>query len=289
MARREMMEASVVTIVRNEADRIGEYLRAIAAQDYSHFEVIIVDDGSTDGTVREIEKFSDPRITCLSAKTGQGVAALRNIGVQHAKGKYIFFTDGDCAPSRYWLSEGIRRFQTETCEGVEGRTFYHYQNTITISDYNTETLNPDHYMTCNMAYRKSALERVGFFDPNFDCGHEDRDLALRVKRIGRIIYAEDMLVCHQEKRLTPRAILGRAFRAKNMVYLFKKHQKEGQRGKLVLYPSHITIILFPFLLISHYTYRSLSDVQIGFVKYFALIIERLLIWYWAIKYRIFLL
>ena len=283
------MEVSIITIVKNEADHIDRFLESIVSQVYKEFEIIIVDDGSTDGTLEKIARFDDPRLRCISAPRGRGVGFLRNVGLQHAKGEFVFFTDGDCAPSRYWIKEGLRLFNSETCVGIEGRTFYLYRTNITISDYNTETLFPGNYMTCNMAYRREILEEVGFFDPKFDYGHEDRDLAIRVKEKGKIIYAPDMLVCHQEKKLTAKSVLTRAMRAKNAVYLLRKHGTGKRWGARIIYPSHLLIIICPFLLISHYSYRSAKDVQIGLIKYVSLIIERFVIWYAAVKFRVFLL
>ena len=84
------MEVSVIAIVKNEAECIDQFLEAIASQTYSQFELIIVDDGSTDGTVGKIEKFEDSRFQCLSVRSGQGVAVLRNVGGRKRKARISF-------------------------------------------------------------------------------------------------------------------------------------------------------------------------------------------------------
>ena len=283
------MEVSIVTIVRNEARFMINYLDALSNQEFTDFEAIIIDNGSTDRTVSIINNHKDSRIRLYSVKDDIGLGALRNEGLQHCKGTYVFFTDGDCMPSRYWLTEGLRSFKNGDCLGVEGRTFYQYHAIITMSDYNTESLTSGRYMTCNMAYRRDTLVNLDGFDPNCFHNHEDRELALRVLKLGVIHYCNDMLVCHQNKTLTVGAVLKRSMRAESIVYIMKHHKKSFRWFERIIYPQHLLIIFFPFLLLTHYSYRSTHDIYIGLFKYLSLFLERFVIWRAAIRNRIFLI
>lgn len=86
---------SVIIPLYNKEDYIAETINSVLAQTYEDFEVIVVDDGSTDGGPQLVrESFDDSRITLISKSNG-GVSSARNTGIQYAKGRYVAFLDGD--------------------------------------------------------------------------------------------------------------------------------------------------------------------------------------------------
>src|SRR5262249_56640124 len=84
---------SVIVTTYNQSVYIGQTLQSVFGQDYSPFEVVVVNDGSTDDTEKQIEPFKD-RIKYIY-QANQGVAGSRNTGVQNARGELIAFLDGD--------------------------------------------------------------------------------------------------------------------------------------------------------------------------------------------------
>lgn len=283
------MKVSVIVVVKNEARFIGGLLEALYLQSYPEFEIIIVDNGSSDETERIIQSSNDKRIRYFYEPYLQGIANLRNFGIMKSKGDYIFFTDGDCKPTKYWLREGISILEKRESAGVEGRTFYESQSGITVSDYNTHQFVEGEFMCCNIAYRRDILEKVNYFDPIFKYGHEDRDLAYRVLQYGKILFHPDMLVAHQKKRLTVNALFSRAKWVQNAVDFIKRHRSYPRLKGKVLYPDRLLIIFCPFILIFVVSYRSFYDFKIGFFKYVFYIYERFLIWKYAIKNKIFII
>ena len=291
------MKVSVVVIVKNESKYIKDCISAILNQSYTDFEIIAVDNGSTDGTSQIIQSFDDKRIKYIYEPSNCGVAVLRNIGARKANGAFVFFTDGDCRPNKYWLEEGLYAFEKKACVGVEGITFYQSQQKRTISDYDTFQYIPGEYMTCNIAYTNEVLEKVNYFDPAFRISTEDRDLAFRVMQHGHIHFSPDMIVAHQKKKLTIKSLFLKAKRAEDKVYFIKKHgwyehNKHGQERKAsirILYLEKFIFLLFPPLLLFTERYASINDIVLGIFFYISLIYERLVIWKSAFKYRVFVL
>ena len=90
-----MPKISVIIPLFNKGFIISETLESVLVQTFTDFEIVIVNDGSTDGCVQKIKDYtSDTRIRIINQKN-QGVSVARNIGVYHAKYEYIAFLDGD--------------------------------------------------------------------------------------------------------------------------------------------------------------------------------------------------
>ena len=89
-----MIQFSVIIPVYNKASHIGETLQSVLNQTYQNFEVIVVNDGSTDDSLREIKKYNDERLQVFTT-LNKGVSTARNFGAQHANGAYFIFLDAD--------------------------------------------------------------------------------------------------------------------------------------------------------------------------------------------------
>ncbi len=112
------MEISIVVPARNAARTIGRCLQGLLEQSVSRerYEVIVVDDGSTDETGQVVEGSG----ATLIAQAQQGAAAARNKGASVAKGDILLFTDADCVPETNWVAEMGRSFEDQEVVGVKG-------------------------------------------------------------------------------------------------------------------------------------------------------------------------
>jgi glycosyltransferase involved in cell wall biosynthesis len=99
-----MPRVSVVIPVYNVESLVGTTLQSVLQQTYLDFEVIVVDDGSTDGSLEICQGFKDARIRIVSQKN-RGLAGARNTGIRHAQGEYIAFLDSD----DLWLPEKLAK------------------------------------------------------------------------------------------------------------------------------------------------------------------------------------
>ena len=96
-------KVSVIIPLYNKAHTIERTLRSVFSQTYTNFEVIIIDDGSTDGSTNIIkEEFKDERLKII-VQQNKGVSYARNVGIENAKGDYIAFLDADDEWLPYYL------------------------------------------------------------------------------------------------------------------------------------------------------------------------------------------
>jgi GT2 family glycosyltransferase len=280
---------AVIVLARDEAQRIDRCLDAILGQSHPPERVVVVDHGSRDGTAERVRAHRDARILLVVADARDGIAAARNAGISATDAGVVFFTDADCVPHRHWLEEGLAALHDPSLAGVEGITYYEAPTPATIRDSNTHQFSAGGYMTCNIAYRRAALAALGGFDPRFHCGHEDRELAFRVRRIGTIGFRPAMVVAHQRKRYTLRGLWRLARRAQDLVLFFKLHGRQAPCRGPVLYPGRLLTIFFPPLLLVKESIRSLRDLGFSAAFYLYMVLERLLIWKAALNQRIFII
>lgn len=112
------MSVSIIIPTFNGAARIGKCIEALLPQTAAiNAEILVVDDGSTDGTGNVISRYSGVR---LISHANAGPAAARNRGALEAKGTIILFTDDDCVPTSDWLAEMIKPFEDPDVVGVKG-------------------------------------------------------------------------------------------------------------------------------------------------------------------------
>ena len=280
---------AVIVLARDEAERIDRCLDAILGQSRPPGRVVVVDHGSRDGTAERVRARRDARVLLVAADARGGIAAARNTGVTASNAAVLFFTDADCAPHRRWLEEGLAALRDPALAGVEGTTYYEAPAPATIRDSNTHQFGAGGYMTCNIAYRRAALAAAGGFDPRFRCGHEDRELAFRVRRLGTIGFQPAMVVAHQRKRHTVRGLWRLARRAQDLVLFFKLHGRQAPCRGPLLYPGRLLTIFLPPLLLVRESIRSPRDLGFAAAFYLYMVLERLLIWQAALRRRIFVI
>ncbi len=100
-----MPVVSVVLPTYDRAAVIGRSIRSVLGQTYGDFELIVVDDGSTDATLERVASFHDGRIRCIRLERNRGAAAARNAGIEAAQGRLLAFQDSDDE----WLPEKLDR------------------------------------------------------------------------------------------------------------------------------------------------------------------------------------
>ena len=218
-------EVSVVIPTFNRCDDLRRLLESLWQQTLPHsrFEVIVVSDGSTDGTAEMVRCLQSRSwsLTLLEQRN-RGPAAARNAGARRARSGYIAFTDDDCMAAPDWLHQILAAFRRTDAVGLQGRTTTD-RETRTPLTHEIEVLRPwtSTVPTCNAAFVRSTFEKAGGFDEAFPFAHnEDADLAWRVEDLGVIAYVPEVHVIHPPRRDTfvKRARAVRVFQSDFLLY-----------------------------------------------------------------------
>lgn len=194
---------SVVVATHNRAEDLERMLNGLAAQERPPDEVIVVDDGSTDGTaavLERVEREGQLPLRVIRRPEAAGPATAREEGWRAAEGDLIAFTDDDCVPGPGWLGAGERAWARRAGIFVQGRTEPQEQHPGPFArSLRVERLHAS-FPTCNMLYPRDLLERIGGFDTETygrDPGGEDCDLAWRAIEAGaHPEFAADAVVEH---------------------------------------------------------------------------------------------
>jgi glycosyltransferase involved in cell wall biosynthesis len=195
---------TVVVATRNRRAAFGRCLDSLLAQEPEGLaELVMVDDGSTDGTAELLDGFAH-RLLRLRTE-GQGPAAARNAGIRRASAALVAITDDDCIAPPHWAQSLVDRLQGSGAAAVGGRVVAGPDVSLparlsqAITNGLVTSLRPGFLTANNVAYRVSALRAVGAFDEAFrDAGGEERDLHARLMSAGQpLLYAPDIVVWHQ--------------------------------------------------------------------------------------------
>ncbi|MEO8619498.1 MAG: glycosyltransferase [bacterium] len=197
---------SIVVCTYNGARTLTECLTHVRRIDYPDFELIVVDDGSTDLSAAIADSFGARVIRTPN----RGLSSARNAGMHAATGEIIAYLDDDAYPDRDWLRYLAHTFRTTNCAGVggpniappgDGRIAECVAHApggpshVLVSDEIAE-----HIPGCNAAFRKDRLEAIGGFDPQFRTAGDDVDVCWRLQARGwRLGFNPAAVVWHHRR------------------------------------------------------------------------------------------
>ncbi|UCC80889.1 MAG: glycosyltransferase family 2 protein [Candidatus Zixiibacteriota bacterium] len=288
---------SILVCAYNHGKYIGKCIEGILQQSFEHFELIILNDGSTDNTDEIVRSFNDRRIRYIKNENNSGsIGKIRNQAVSCARGDYIFFTDSDCIPKFDWIERGLSEFKREKVFAVEGKLIYHKEGyRPALSERKVSNESGGMWMNANMAFRREIFEEFNY-DPTMR-RQEDRELAIRVRRKYKIPFAPSCIVYHQ---IIKRSVGQYLLEARNicpdeMIRLFKEYGDRNDMftNKYRIYnPIFLAAFIFPPLILAEIflgRVRSWSDVILLPFVWLKSAYVRFLVWKAAIKHRVFVL
>lgn len=208
----DTIPVSVVVPVYNELKTVPSLVDALDDQAFPEtFEVIFVDNGSTDGTRSRLEQLTSHRrnFRVIQHTERQSSYAARNEGVRRAEGEIIAFTDADCRPTSEWLRSGVQTLRETGIELAAGPVRVTFENQEpNLWEYLDAAvhLNQRDYVedgwgaTANLFVRSDCFDAYGTFEPRLTSGG-DCEFGKRVTGAGgRIDFAEDAVVRHPARR-----------------------------------------------------------------------------------------
>ena len=214
------MRVSVIIVNWNGRDHLTACLESLAAQTFRDFEVVLVDNGSVDGSL-ELVRAHFPWVKLVELPGNRGFAVGNNIGLNHSNGAYIVTLNNDTAADSGWLAElvavadtypGVGMVASRICAfddhdridslGVQicrdgmSRGAFRLRRFSTLDlERVEEILLPS---ACVALYRRAMLDETGFFDEEFFAYCEDTDLGLRGRLAGwGALLARDAVVYHK--------------------------------------------------------------------------------------------
>lgn len=197
-----MILFSIIVPVYNAEKYIENTLRSVINQDKSNFEIIVINDGSTDNSLNVIKKIAgnDERIKVYSQKN-KGVSCARNLGLDKAKGKYILFLDSDDELPPRTLSNYYGIFQTKNADIIEGNRVidgkkhnrYIKRRKVKLFDHDSAIR---YFLNCKTisgyvsgkAYKRSVLENIRFI-PSISYGEDGIFFFNVLQKSHRFVYA----------------------------------------------------------------------------------------------------
>ena len=202
---------SIVVCTYNGARTLRETLAHLHHLHYTDYEVLVVDDGSTDDSAA-IAKRAGVR---LISTPNRGLSSARNTGMEAATGEIVVYIDDDAYPDRDWLAYLAQMFRTTDHAAVGG------PNLAPAGDGDiaecvvnapggpvhvllTDT-EAEHIPGCNMAFRKSCLQAIGGFDTKFRVAGDDVDVCWRIQQRGWTIGFSPAAVVWHHRRNSVRA------------------------------------------------------------------------------------
>jgi O-antigen biosynthesis protein len=181
---------SVVVCTHNGSRTLRECCEDLRRLQYPNFEVIVVNDGSSDDSEQIAREYDFQVITTEN----QGLSAARNTGMRAAKGEIVAYIDDDVCPGPQWLTYLANSFMSTRHVGIGGPNIPLPTNSAVTKCVAYAPGGPIHVLLsdtvaehipgCNMAFRKSALEAVGGFDKQFRVAGDDVDLCWRLQERG---------------------------------------------------------------------------------------------------------
>jgi glycosyltransferase involved in cell wall biosynthesis len=252
-----LMNFSIVIPLFNKNKSIGKTIQSVQKQTYTAFELVIVDDGSTDGSYKIVESIADQRIRLIKKSNG-GVSSARNKGIKEAKFNYITFLDADDFWEPNYLEEmayfidlfpgaGLYgcAFDEVNKKRIENRDFGlddGYKGYI--QDFFTHSIKHQLYWTSATIINKELVSNKGFFDERINIG-EDLDLWFRIGYYHKVAFYNKILA-HYNTGAENRGMMKKHPYSRSIhCYTSKYHQMEQDNPEFKYFINLFRILRIP--------------------------------------------
>ncbi len=186
-----MPTLSVVIPCYNQGSYLAEAVASVDAQTFRDWEIVIVDDGSTDAETRRVlDQFSHPRARILRSEN-RGLAGARNLGISHATGRYILPLDCDDRIAPSYLSQAVNLLEANPALGIvycRAEFFGSQSGPWLLPPFRLPEFIFEPAIFCSAVFRRSDWEIAGGYSTDMKSGYEDHDLWLALVKRGRLVH-----------------------------------------------------------------------------------------------------
>lgn len=235
---------TVAVITRDRSDSLKRTLDSILRLNYPNFEVIVVDNASTDETKSVVASFD--KIQYVYSPTKDGFSKTRQRAVQIANGEFIAWCDDDCIPDSDWIHAFVQRFLKDEKLALLGGyvinidfpKMLQFKGRSKMSNngvlkFLEDPHDAEFFGNLNMAFRTSMVHKVGGYDPFFVGGYEEIDLTMSLRKAGYLIaYEPEAIVRHYHNHVSFKK--GRLFYGPQLmrIYFCIKHLRPTEFGDI---------------------------------------------------------
>src|ERR1700720_2399689 len=212
---RRYPRVSVVVCAYNAERTMDQCLASLAVLNYPDYEVILVNDGSRDRTLKIAESYGYCRII---SQPNKGLSAARNVGAEAATGEIGAYTDSDCVADPDWLTYLVAKMEAGNLAACGGPNFPPPEDNLVPAAVAVAPGGPTHVLIsdevaehiagCNMAFKRDVLLELGGFDPIYRAAGDDVDICWRFQDAGYTIGFSPAAVVWHFRRNTVKAYIG---------------------------------------------------------------------------------
>ncbi len=253
---------TVIIPLYNKKESIVQTINSVLNQTYSNFELVIINDGSTDGSDKLVEGLNDQRIRLIN-QSNAGVSHARNSGIKEVKFNLIAFLDADDYWEPNYLEEMSKIIQSFPEVGLYGCAFDRVRNKVIFrSDFrlpeNYKGIIPNYFRhavknhlfsSSSVIINKAVTEKAGFFDERISSG-EDLDMWFRIAFYHKVAFYNKVLV-HYNLDAENRAMFQKHSLSKSLLHYTAKYaHMEQQNSEFKFFINYYRITMIPKLMLN---------------------------------------
>jgi O-antigen biosynthesis protein len=232
-----MPRVSVVIPCFNQGNFVDEAIQSVLAQSFQDFEIIVVNDGSTERRTHTLLTQTTWQKTRILHTENQGLAAARNNGIRVAQGSYILPLDADDRISPTYIEQAVALLDQQPNLGIvycRAWLFGHADTEWLLPEFSIEQMLLDNCIFCSALFRRQDWQEVGGYDISLRLGWEDYDFWLSLLELGRDVYRiPEILFSYRVAADSMVRARPRQHKVDTFARLFRKHQQ--------LYARHIEV------------------------------------------------